>query len=75
MILDQEAYRHLRLADEHRALSALTAEESLALGAALWTSELAAGVQKSTEPRGQNLARRLGIRADRLAVAGPVSGS
>jgi hypothetical protein len=68
MILDRSAYERFRVADERQALSRLTAAESLAIGEALWTSEVAARLEIAPEPRAENAARRLGIRAERLAT-------
>lgn len=69
MILDAAAYARLRLDDEHRALAALGADETLAIGEALWTSGLAHEIQFPEEPRPTSLAVRLRIAPARLAAA------
>jgi hypothetical protein len=69
VILDRTAYDRIRVADERRALRTLDATESLAIGVALWTAGVAAGFPITPEPRGQNVARQLRVRSDRLAAA------
>lgn len=69
MIRDVEAYARLRVDDERRALSALDAAESLAVGEALWTSSLAREVYRPSGSRPLSLAVGLGIAPARLAAA------
>ncbi len=69
MILDPAAYARLRLDDERRALAALSPDESLALGADLWTSSVAEHVRFAPEARPENLAMRLRVAPARLAAA------
>jgi hypothetical protein len=69
MILDPAAYARLRFDEERRALAALSPDESLVLGADLWTSSVAAHVRFAPEARPESLARRLRVAPARLAAA------
>ena len=69
MILDATAHASLRVAAERKALAALDADETLAIGEALWTSSLARDLPAPDEPRPASLAVSLRIPRARLAAA------
>lgn len=69
MIRDTAAHAALRVVDERKALAALSADETLAIGEALWTSSLASDLWASEEPRPTSLAVALRIPHTRLMAA------
>jgi hypothetical protein len=69
VILDRAAHERLRAEDEWRLLSAMSPDESLAVGRAPWASSIGTVSEIIPEPRGENLARLLRIRPERLASA------
>lgn len=63
VIRNYDAYRRLREEDRWRRLSEMSADDSIAVGEALLTSEIMDRFEFSDDGRPMNFARSLGLRS------------